>query len=192
MPPRHLPITRLQLYSRDTAPDTGQVLLSFGASTVTPPGGGRQVANARRCGLRNHHQGRHTLSNIGGRLTPVLKITRQQMDLFQTAQQRRFEDALIARLRENFAPVVQQHGLDDDRLRQIIQRGLARAREHQIVSEYDVTRFIEYAFEYGGRFESLPWAAPVLRASHLSGAEKMDRLDAISTFVLRDAAASSP
>ncbi len=115
----------------------------------------------------------------------MITITEHQMAAFQSVQLRRFEDELIAHLRENFSPVLQQHGLDDDRRRQVIQRGMARAREHDILSEYEVTRFVEYAFEYGGHFESLPWVTPVLRASHLSGEEKMDRLDAISTFTLR-------
>ncbi len=115
----------------------------------------------------------------------MFKITKHQMEVFQAAQQRRFENDLIARLRANFSPLLQRYNLDDAHLRQIIHQGIAHAQNYQISSEYDVTRFIEYAFEYGAGFESLPWIAPILTASHLSGEEKMDRLDAISAFTIR-------
>ena len=115
----------------------------------------------------------------------MLKITTHQIETFQAADLHRFENELIVRLRENFTLLFEKHNLEDDRLRQIIQQGIARAKDYQIFGEYDITRFIEYAFEYGNGFESLPWIYPVLTASHLSGQEKMDRLDAISTFVLR-------
>lgn len=116
---------------------------------------------------------------------PLLQITKQQMELFEAKQRRRFEDEVIARLRENFGPLLQAHQLDDAKLRLVISRGIERAERYRILSEYDVRRFIEYAFEYGGHFESLPWVAPVLNAEDLAGDEKMDRLDAISAFTLR-------
>jgi len=115
----------------------------------------------------------------------MLTITKAQMEALKAADFRRFESELITRLRENFAPVIEKHDLDDASLRQIIRQGLVRSETYQIYSEYDVTRFIEYVFEYGNQFESLPWAAPILTASHLSGEEKMDRLDAVSAFSLR-------
>lgn len=107
------------------------------------------------------------------------------MQAFQTAQLRRFVDDLVDHLHREFEPVLARHSLSDERLRQIILQGIERAKRYRIENEYDITRFIEYLFEYGAGFESLPWVVPVLNASHLSGAEKMDELDAISTFTLR-------
>jgi len=80
---------------------------------------------------------------------------------------------------------LQQRSLDDPRLRLTIRDGVKRAQQYGILSEYDVTRFIEYEFKYGEGFEALPWAAPVLGASNLTGDEKMDRLDAIRVFTIR-------
>lgn len=112
-------------------------------------------------------------------------IRSEQMVSFEAAQWRRFEDEVIARLRESFGPTLQQRGLDDSRLRLTIREVVKRAKKYGVLTEYDVTRFIEYEFEYGEGFDSLPWAAPVLVAASLTGDEKMDRLDALSVFTLR-------
>lgn len=115
----------------------------------------------------------------------MLQILEQQMQAFQDAQFRQFENKLVCHLKESFDSVLLQHQIDDAHLCRIIRQGIERGKHYRIVNEYDVTRFIEYAFEYGAGFESLPWVSPVLNASHLSGEEKMDRLDAVSTFNLR-------
>jgi hypothetical protein len=115
----------------------------------------------------------------------VLQITKQQMAIFEAVQQRRYEDEVIARLRENFEQVLHRQQLDESILRLIIRQTIERASKYQILNEYDVTRFIEYVFEYGGQFETLPWAAAILNAGDLAGDEKMDRLDVVSTFTVR-------
>lgn len=115
----------------------------------------------------------------------MFQITRDQISLFERAQWQRFENEVIARLRQNFEPVLRAFQLDDVKLRDVIHLGVQRAEKYNILSEYDVTRFIEYIFEYGGHFESLPWVQTVFDAQDLTGGEKMDRLDAFSAFILR-------
>lgn len=52
------------------------------------------------------------------------------------------------------------------------------AAQYGIVTQSDVTRFVEYTVIYGPGFDSKePWATRILLAAGLSGAEKMDGID---------------
>lgn len=114
-----------------------------------------------------------------------MQINRHQMRLFEDVQRRRFEDEVIGNLRQSFGQTIEAHRLDDAGLRAIIREGVRRAATYGIQGESDVSRFIEFVFEYGGGSEQLPWAAPILRSPELAGDEKMDRLGAVSAFEVR-------
>ena len=115
----------------------------------------------------------------------MLSISQRQMSIFRDVQIRHFQDEVIDHLRQSFGPSIEARRLDDARLRSLIDQTIERAGQHGVSGEYDVVRFIEFVFEYGDHFDSLPWAATVLNASDLTGGEKMDRLDAVSVFALR-------
>ena len=114
-----------------------------------------------------------------------MQITQQQMQMFEEVQLQRFEDEVMAGLRQSFGEMIATHRLDDAGLRAIVGEATRRAATYGIVGESDVTRFVEFVFEYGGGFEQLAWAAPVLRSLELTGDEKVDRLGSISTFEVR-------
>jgi hypothetical protein len=116
----------------------------------------------------------------------MLQIAEAQMLRLDRVQQLRFESELVAHLRASFASTLQAHATDEEHLRRIVAAGMERAKTYGITSEYGIRRFLEYALEYWGRFESLSWSAPVLRAVDLAGDEKMDRLDALSLFEVRN------
>ncbi|MET0383421.1 MAG: hypothetical protein ABW032_08365 [Burkholderiaceae bacterium] len=114
-----------------------------------------------------------------------MQITQRQMDAFRQAQWRRFEDEVIGGLRESFAPVVAAHRLDEPGLRAVVREVAGRAAAYGIHSEAGAARFIEFVFEFGGGFEQLPWAAPILGSPGLDGDEKIDRLSAVAAFNVR-------
>ena len=55
--------------------------------------------------------------------------------------------------------------LGEDKTRETIQQGIAKAKKYGIVSEHDVCIYIDMMFEYGDEFDvdpKLPWASQVL------------------------------
>lgn len=115
----------------------------------------------------------------------MLELTRRQMAVFRDVHLRKFQDEVIDHLQQSFGSTMETLKLDDFRLRSIIDGAIEQAGKYGIVSRYEVTRFIEYSFEYGEHFDSLPWFRPVLIAEELTGEEKMDRLDGLTVFALR-------
>lgn len=112
-------------------------------------------------------------------------IGEQQFAAFQQDEWRRFEDRVVAHLAGSFRSLLMQRRLNEVATRALIGRCANCAGAFGIVGEEDLTRFIEYAVEYGEGFDLEPWAAGVLNAADISPDEKMDRLDAVTAFTLR-------
>jgi len=93
----------------------------------------------------------------------MLNIRPGQMEAFEQAALRRFENDMVAHLRK-FAP---RHCeiLDEEALRKIIRLGIERARKHGFTNVGPVRFFLEMMFLFGSDFDTdpqLPWAAEVL------------------------------
>jgi hypothetical protein len=93
----------------------------------------------------------------------MLNIRPGQMEAFEQAAQRRFENDMAAHLRK-FAP---RHCkiLDEEALRTIIRLGIERARKYGFTNVGPVRLFLELMFLFGSDFDTdpqLPWAAEVL------------------------------
>ena len=104
----------------------------------------------------------------------MVTIRRKQMAAFAEQQRRQFESRLVAHVRKHFRSECE--ALGDEAVRARVQGGVARARQHGLASEYDVTRYVDVMFGLGPEFDSEPWAAAVLdeKGSHPTG--RMDRL----------------
>lgn len=96
----------------------------------------------------------------------MLRISDQQLELFEQAAARNFEDQMVEHLRE-FTP---KHSeiLGEDGVRRIIRLGQERAKNYGFVNRGPVRFYIELIFMLGSDFDTdpqLPWAAEVLNDS---------------------------
>jgi len=115
----------------------------------------------------------------------MLTIRAEQMKVLGQARQRRFETRIVAYLRRAYASHVSQ--LSDERLSDLIRRGIGDSAQYGIVGESDVSRYIGYVVTYGPEFHrELPWAAEILGTAKINGTQKMDRLDAYDLFGMRE------
>jgi hypothetical protein len=116
----------------------------------------------------------------------MLVIRQAQMQAFARAVQEQFERKVLAHLRANFSSSVAGYS-DQDMLR-IISSAVGKAQRYGISLQSDVVRFIEYLFLWDVEFDSASeweWAAQILQSQHLTGTEKMNRIDAVDQFTRR-------
>lgn len=108
----------------------------------------------------------------------MLRIQPKQLNAFQAAAMRDFEDRMLEHLKA-FSP---RHSrvLSPEQLRQVIQGALARARAHGFTSERSVRYWVELSLMLGSAFATdplLPWVQPTLqRASSATQAQRIDAL----------------
>jgi hypothetical protein len=111
----------------------------------------------------------------------MLVIRHEQMKVLGDAMQRQFELRTLERLHRNF-PKQLENRMDEELLT-MIRRGISQAAGYGIVSQIDVTRYIEYMILYGPDFDSqLTRVGEILRTPGLQSAEKMDRIDDYDQF----------
>ena len=104
-------------------------------------------------------------------------IRQEQMNELQRHAERMFQDRLMAHLREMYPERLEDK--DDDELREFCQKGIARAGDLGVRTEYDVARFLEYRVFLGESFDQARgpgWLMAILHGEG-SGTYKMDRLD---------------
>ena len=111
-----------------------------------------------------------------------MRIRNEQFDQISTGLLETFEKSVAAHLRSRFSERLA--GTSDDALARLVHSGVENARRYGIVAEHDVRRYAEYMVEYQPDFDTTPWASPILRDVK-TGTEKMDDLDAHTTFELR-------
>ncbi len=93
----------------------------------------------------------------------MLRIQPEQVAAFSAAAVRDFEGRMVTHLRRFFPEECQRLG--DDGTRALIRHGIHGAAGHGIVSEHDVTLYLNLTVALGRDFDRdphLPWARAVL------------------------------
>lgn len=92
-----------------------------------------------------------------------LIIRQAQMDVFSQVEVQKFEDWLVAHLKQFFP--TQSQALSETPLREMIRHGIRRAANHGIKTERDVCKFIDLMIVFGRDFDTngrYPWAHEIL------------------------------
>ena len=103
-----------------------------------------------------------------GRISSVvpfgaLTIRQAQMDVFSQVEVRKFEDWMVAHLRQFFP--AQSRALGEPQSRELIRHGIRRAANHGIKTERDVCKFIGLMIVHGRDFDrdnQSAWAGEIL------------------------------
>lgn len=104
----------------------------------------------------------------------MLLLRRAQVEVFREQLLKRFEDDVLAHVRELFP--VRCKALGDDGTRALIRHGIDRSRGYGIELEKDVCKYVDLCFYFGREFDvEQPWARPILR-SDASGPDRMRAL----------------
>lgn len=93
----------------------------------------------------------------------MLRIRKQQQDAFSEAQVADFERRTAVHLRSFFPKDCQ--ALDEPALHELIRHGIDRAATFGVVSERDVTLYLDVMMTLGPDFDrdpKLPWAYEIL------------------------------
>ena len=93
----------------------------------------------------------------------LLTIRQAQLSAFSRAAVQKFEEWMLAHLRQFFPK--QCEVLREPQLRELIQYGIERAANHKIVIERDVCKFIDLMIVFGRNFDTdrrFPWASQIL------------------------------
>lgn len=116
----------------------------------------------------------------------MLTIRQAHFDALGRMMEDQFVVRMLRHLRERFGDCLDVKS--DEEVSQLIRVAIRKAAGFDISRECDVYRFIEYIVMYGADFEQssrYSWAEYILRASELSGAQKMDRIDDCDLFMSR-------
>jgi hypothetical protein len=110
-------------------------------------------------------------------------IKTDQMRAFRDAAMDSYVARVAEELRQQFRAKLKD--TSDDELRARVRVAVDAAKSYGVTSAVDGKRFAEYTVEYGPDFDRGPWAYPILTDA-TTGSEKMDALDAYTTFELRN------
>ncbi|HXM40647.1 MAG TPA: hypothetical protein VN924_05310 [Bryobacteraceae bacterium] len=104
-------------------------------------------------------------------------IRREQMEAFDAASRKAFEDSTYRHLQEYFP----QHCelLGEDQMRRVIRHGWKKAEIHDLTDARCVRSYIEFMCQLGSGFDSdilLPWAAETLNDRSAIQITRADRL----------------
>ena len=109
-----------------------------------------------------------------------MMIRADQMNAMASSMRERFAQSLVPHLRERYGPRLER--ASDADLVRLASRGIDDAARYGVHANYDVRRFVEHMVEFFPGFDTKePWAARILNGNE-TGAEKMDNLDAYTTF----------
>jgi hypothetical protein len=84
----------------------------------------------------------------------MLTIRAEQMERFEEAATKGFEDRMLPFLTSYFPEQSKQLG--EENIRALIQYGISRSRAYGIVTEIDVGQYIALMFIFGGNFDTDP------------------------------------
>ena len=104
-------------------------------------------------------------------------ITTAHLEAFSRQQTQRFEDEMIAYLRQEFPAACAKWSEAD--LRALIQHGILTARGYNILLEPDVARYIEFMVTLSTDFDrsdQTPWAQPILIRCREPASARLDAL----------------
>lgn len=93
----------------------------------------------------------------------MLKIRKEQMEIFEQAAIRNFEDEMVQHLKK-FSP---RHCdvIGEDNVREVIRLGIERGKKYNLTNRGPVRFYIELMFMFGSDFDTdpqLPWAGKIL------------------------------
>ncbi|MFN0103161.1 MAG: hypothetical protein ACKV2U_13860 [Bryobacteraceae bacterium] len=114
-----------------------------------------------------------------------MRIRPRQLDSLAAGMRSRFAKDIAEHLRDRYADRLTQ--VSDDSLEKLANRAIQRSARYNVTLDYDVQRYAEYMVEYGIDFDvhpQTPWASRTLNGNE-TGTEKMNALDAFTTFELR-------
>jgi hypothetical protein len=113
-------------------------------------------------------------------------IRAEQLVAFEKGMVRNFENRMIEHI-QSFSPP-HCRILNREQLREVVQLGMVRAKEHGFESQAHIQRYIEIMIQIGSHFDAdpqLPWAAKILRDDALVDADlRLGRLDYDTTSYL--------
>src|SRR5688572_16938045 len=106
----------------------------------------------------------------------MLQVRPAQMEVFDAAAMRPFEDEMVVHSKE-FSPRLCEV-IGDDQLRVALRRAIARAQRYKFTNRGPIRLFIEMTFLFGSAFDTdpqYPWAAKILTApdDEMSRAEQL-------------------
>jgi hypothetical protein len=107
----------------------------------------------------------------------MLKIRPEQVEVFEAAALKRFEDRMVEHLRE-FSPKHAQV-LDEEQLRSVVRYAIERAESHGLTSERSIRIYTETMLMLGGNFDvdpQYPWAGEILSRTE---EDQVTRIDGI-------------
>lgn len=118
------------------------------------------------------------IETMQGGISVMLRIRKEQMDVFRQYMLEQFEDKMVVHLNKYFSGRCAELG--EDGVRETIRYGISQAEKYGIVIESDVSRYINLMFTFGRDFDkdpTLSWAAKILNDHDLIGRrQKMDAL----------------
>jgi hypothetical protein len=106
--------------------------------------------------------------------TPALRLRNAQRVTLREASRSGFEARVLDHLRRVLPADLERLG--EQRVRTLIEEGVARAASYGITSKRDVTLFVDLMVGVDPEFERLPsmaWAEAILSDSTLAGSAKM-------------------
>lgn len=99
----------------------------------------------------------------------MLILRQEQLDLFARIEMGRFEDRVIAHLRQYYTE--RMAGIPAETAREFVRFCVRRAARYGIERERDIVLFIDVAIALGQRFDELPqhqWAVQILTDEFLT------------------------
>lgn len=94
----------------------------------------------------------------------MLKIRNEQINVFQQAAVRDFEDQLVKYVGEHFP---KHYGnLGETGVRKVVRYGLNRAESHRLIDKRSISLYVSFMFMLGSHFDTdpqLPWALEILK-----------------------------
>ena len=108
----------------------------------------------------------------------MLIIRAEQIDVFHAHEMRKFEDRVLAHVREAFPREYQEMG--EGGLRDLLQEAIERASKYELESERDITLFMDLMLALGPDFDNTstsPWVSEILSDEfYPSPSDRIDRL----------------
>jgi len=107
----------------------------------------------------------------------MLKIRKEQSEIFSQAAIKSFEDRMIQYLRQFFSQRYDEFG--EEHVRGLIREGIANAATYQIIRECDVARYVTIMFSLRTDFDTsheTAWAAPILRDTSRTAEDRLEQL----------------
>lgn len=115
----------------------------------------------------------------------IVIVRKDQFRAFSERSSQTFVERMVDHLQSNFGEHLEQQRIAPDQLDAFVREGIASAKPHGVVSEFDVRIFLECRVLLGRNFDSdpsLPWAGEILRRKYMSPAARMAALDEHLTF----------